>query len=147
MKDEIKEILDELKDDTYVPLEDGRDYKLLYKDDDKQLLDYITNLQEEINKLIAESTEWESRCYKLQEKNERLTQGVVLLTNKLIDMTREKVKYKSRNEKTIEYIKKYLQEHIIDEYPDEQSVFYDEQDKFIPNAKEQLLNILQGNNK
>lgn len=50
MNDEIKEILDNLKDDTYVPLEDGRDYKLLYKGDDKLLLDYITNLQQENQK-------------------------------------------------------------------------------------------------
>ena len=47
-------------------------------------------------------------------------------------------------DKAIDYIEKYLQEHVIDEYPDEQSVFYDENDRFIPNAKEELLNILKG---
>ena len=70
------------------------------------------------------------------------------MTNELlarIDLLTEQLEdYKQRNEKAIEYIEKYLQEHVIDEYPDEQSTFYDEKDRFIPNAKEVLLNILKG---
>lgn len=50
----------------------------------------------------------------------------------------------NRIDKAIEYIEKYLHEHVIDEYPDEQSIFYDEEDRFISNAKEVLLNILKG---
>lgn len=38
----------------------------------KLLLDCITNLQQEINKLTAESTEWESKYYDLQQENEFL---------------------------------------------------------------------------
>ena len=52
MKDEIKEILDMLKEDLYIPMEDNREYKLLDKDNDKLLLDYITNLQEKYGKVI-----------------------------------------------------------------------------------------------
>ena len=38
-------------------------------------------LREEINKLTAESTEWESKCYELQQENERLKQNI----NKVIN--------------------------------------------------------------
>lgn len=47
-------------------------------------------------------------------------------------------------DKAIEYIEKYLEEHIIEDQPDEQSIFYDEKGRYIPNAKEQLLSILKG---
>ena len=55
MNNEIKEILDRLKKCDY--------------DDFNKVLDYITNLQEEINKLTAESTEWESKYYDLEKLN------------------------------------------------------------------------------
>lgn len=42
-----------------------------------------------------------------------------------------------------EYINKYLEDHIIEDQPDEQSIFYDEKGYYIPNAKEQLLEILE----
>ena len=77
MKDEIKEILDILKDNTYVPLEDGRDYKLLDKGDDKLLLDYIINIQERFNALLE--------AHKIADELE--------------------TEYQERNEKAIEYIK------------------------------------------
>ena len=61
---------------------------------------------------------------------ERLTQGLTLLTNKLIDMTKEKEKYKSRNEKAIELIKMYDGKTVLRDYYDRD-----------------LLNILQGSDK
>lgn len=45
-----------------------------------------------------------------------------------------------------EYINKYLEEHVIEDQPDEQSIFYDEKGFYIPNAKEQLLEILESVN-
>ena len=48
MNNEIKEILELLKEDLYIPQEDNREYKLLDKGDDKTLLDYITNLQKDL---------------------------------------------------------------------------------------------------
>ena len=42
-----------------------------------------------------------------------------------------------------EYINKHLEEHVIEDHPDEQSIFYDEKGYYIPNAKEQLLEILE----
>lgn len=66
IQNQINESLDKIaKRDYYA--ED-----LLYYENCKVLLDYITNLQQEINKLTAESTEWESKYYDLQQENEFL---------------------------------------------------------------------------
>ena len=103
MKDEIKEILDifkKINEEYSLDTElDFEDYEIpnIYL---KALLDYITNLQEE---------------------NERLTQGTTVLTNKIIDMTKENERLKdeiystnqvvnelldikSRKDKAIEYL-------------------------------------------
>lgn len=64
MKDEIKEILDSWNKVCNNELE----YVELTLEQMRLLFNYITNLQEEVNKLTAESTEWESKCYDLQEK-------------------------------------------------------------------------------
>ena len=87
--------------------------------------DYITNLQQEIDKLTAESTEWESKYYDLQQENERL---------KIQVSAREELyEYsQSRIDKAIEYIK---QEEI--------EITYHELGLHWCNAKEDLLNILQ----
>lgn len=81
MKDEIKEIEE-------------------YKEIEKSLI-------KEINKLTAESTEWESKCYDLQKeikglKENKLTPDelVNLLNQELI---KQRDDYKSRNKKAIEY--------------------------------------------
>ena len=112
MKNEI--IQKFLNKEIYI-LQDNSDLPLTIND---ILLDYITNLQEE---------------------NERLIQGTTLLSNKLIDMTRVKEDYKSRNEKAIEYIKQnskcggsFIDNKFVIEYIDE-----------IFNGME-LLNILNG---
>lgn len=124
MKDEIKEILEEVKDLTDITIEKGT-YGISHKKW-KLLLDYITNLQEEVNKLTAESTEWESKCYDLQKENEslykelKLQKGTTrLFKNDLLNVMgnfmgteldafeqqeKELQDYKTRNEKAIEYI-------------------------------------------
>lgn len=66
MKDEIKEILDILKKCYDLKDENFDNYISLYQLG--LLLDYITNLQKE---------------------NERLTQGITLLTNEIIDMRKK----------------------------------------------------------
>lgn len=76
-------------------------------------------------------------CHDQYDKIKELKEENAKLRDK-VECLEDKIGY------AIEYIEKYLQEHIIDEYPDEQSTFYDEKDRFIPNAKEQLLDILKG---
>ena len=86
----------------------------------------------------------------LQEENERLKQGNELVTNKLIDVTNKMVDYKSRIDKA----KEYLKENCIlsDKWEDLEFC------NFIPTGKitykslnkkkvEVLLNILQGKDK
>lgn len=49
---------------------------------------------------------------------------------------------KKQKDDVVEYIKKYLHEHIIDDLPDEESNFETENGIPIPNAKEILLRML-----
>lgn len=134
MQEEIKEILDKLKDENWYDELDltGTKWVELKWEETHLLLDYITNLQQEINKLTAESTEWESKCYELQQENERLNNCIddqERVINGLIDK-RDLYKinyndYKYRCEKASEYINT----HYL-------------------NANEpELLNILQGSDK
>lgn len=72
-----KEILEQ---DPIIRKKNLKEYQEYYKDIDKEQLiediflvtlyyeGVIKNLQEEVNKLTAESTEWESKCYDLQEE-------------------------------------------------------------------------------
>ena len=88
--------------------------------DYQKIMNYITNLQEENRQLRAD--------YGSKSQVER-----------------DLLEY--RIDKALDYIENYLHEHVIEDHPDEQSTFYDEQDNFIPNAKEELLNILKGEDK
>jgi len=72
MKDEIKEILDYLKNNTFIPDETKRKYKILHRDEVNKLLDYITNLQEVgINKYQT--------LKDLEQENEKLKREVAKL--------------------------------------------------------------------
>lgn len=74
---------------------------------------------------------------RLKYENHRYDDALKM-ANKIIDMLSKRITNATK------YIENYLHEHVIEDHPDEQSTFYDEQDNFIPNAKEELLNILQG---
>lgn len=79
MKNEIKEILDKLKDkNNYI----SHSMILLSIKETAAILDCITNLQEEI---------------------ERQSKAQVILDNQITEM----YDYKSRNEKALEYIKRF----------------------------------------
>ena len=105
MKDEIKEMLQEIKEtvDSYLEtykLKDDMMYDTInYKASQwYALLDYITNLQEKY-----EEADYDR--HKLFEENERLklaikNHSIIIPKNKVID-------YKSRCEKAIEYLEKY----------------------------------------
>ena len=100
MKDEIKKILEYLKNNTFIPDETKRKYKILHRDEVNKLLDYITNLQEE-NKDLQErynlvckiSEERKNKWLSLNEENEDLFSVIK--------------DYKSRNEKALEELKYY----------------------------------------
>ena len=145
--------------------------KLISYEEAQILLDYITNLQEdydkamklvdkgvedsyikikeqqkEVDKLTAESTEWESKCYDLQEENERLKERCEYLQRscdrkeeQMLDYRMEYMgqeDYKARNEKAIEYIKEQTKGYQDDfDRVDEESWLYD---------LKIALNILQG---
>lgn len=129
MTEEIKEILDRLdfnewEVDLYkVPIT----WSELY-----DIRNYITNLQKENENLKEEN----KRIFS------RVNDDELLISNAM--NYAELQDYKQRNEKAVEYIGKYLQEHIIDDLPDEESKFELENGTPIPNAKEILLNILEG---
>jgi len=72
MTNEIKEILDYFEE--YIKDNDMHcSEPMLNWKDLKIVLDYITNLQREIDKLTAESTDWESKVYDLQERINKAT--------------------------------------------------------------------------
>ena len=96
MSDEIKEILDKLKNyDNYkYRSENGRSYKEIEGWEIDLLLDYITNLQEENQKL-------KKLCDKYEEEH----------GTRFIEWVFDKTMYedyKSRNEKAIEWVKKNM---------------------------------------
>lgn len=107
------------------------DYELSVCNDElPKIKNYITNLQVEVNKLTAESTEWESKCYDLQEENKHLDKVNCHLRKKINNDI-----YKQRNEEAIEYINEEQQK--IDEMGDN----YCYLDEYEIND---LLNILKG---
>ena len=119
MNNEIKEILEFLSNENYYIQDIDCKFKRLYLDEVKTLLDYIT---------------------KLQEENERLRTGLNTCQNTVIEvnkecnslfnhLTKKDLDYKSRNDKALEYINncpEYLWANV--------------------NTKE-LKNILQGEDK
>ena len=86
MNEEIKEILDDLKDKCKYIEDYGYQYKRLSLEDTNLLLDYITNLQEELKSANDSITWWSNRFNAVQRDYED---------------------YKSRIDKAIEYIKEF----------------------------------------
>ena len=94
MNEEIKEILDKLKDnDWYEELDlTGTKWIELKQEETNQLLNYITNLQEENNKLKETNKEHRKINGQLREEND-------LLREKLIQIE-DVMWYKHRQTKT-----------------------------------------------
>ena len=104
MNDEIKEILDYLKDEKwdYCP-GDMTPFKVFFMEERDKLLDYITNLQhtkEYLGEVLYEKDkELEKLNNKIKHYEETTTFGdYIKEVNLLVD-------YKSRIEKAVEYIK------------------------------------------
>lgn len=83
MTEEIKKILEYLKNNTFIPDETKRKYKILHRDEVNKLLNYITNLQKE-------NVDLKKLCDKYEEEH-KTTFG----TWKTVIV---------RNEKAVEYI-------------------------------------------
>lgn len=100
MKDEIKEIIDFLKDKRGY-------YKTLPQDKTDKLLDYITNLQtieREYSSILSENAELESKITNLQKENEILKENAIH-NDKVVDKSKwNEMIYKSRKDKAIEEI-------------------------------------------
>lgn len=130
MQEEIKEII-------RLNCEEEIEVKYFAKDDSlvdttmdySQLLDYITNLQED-NKQLKEL------CNKYEEEHNN---AFKLWTMKMEEMPdyEERMNYKSRCEKAVEYIKKHLEREYFDYDILEANTIYN-RDLY------KVLNILQG---
>ena len=127
MNNEIKEILDNFKDyeDRYKKCNETR-FIIFYRDI-YLLLDYITKLQEENERL----KEIENFKFSLR-KDETKTPPIVTKNYK-----NEYEDYKSRNEKAIEYIKK---EQICEQH--EEGYTHEGEDYYILYNSDVLLDIL-----
>ena len=123
MKDEIKEILNDMK----IIVEDNDNlFKLdltLNKEDTKLLLDYITNLQEELEEEKRIEQEILKTIQELEEKLYNLTHTIFTGRN-YNEVLKSEQDYKSRNEKAIEFI---IEKCIISDVWEEQKF-----NKFIP---------------
>ena len=148
MNDEIKELIEELKDCYGIAMP-----KQEYFGDIKGIEDYITNLEEELEEYKDTETYSKRFLYKankdrlnanleLLQENERLKtkakeQSLLLIDYQ--DMEQKLENYKSRIEKAVEYIEQY-DGHIEGYY------YSKEHKRFLveENVKDELLNILNG---
>lgn len=85
MNDEIKEIIEYLKNNIFITDETKRKYKILHRDEVNKLLDYITNLQQENHELKSKLECYENGAYysskvdELEQENERLKERIAYL--------------------------------------------------------------------
>lgn len=96
MNDELKVILNYL--DMYKNMDDG----LLNSKDKKLLLDYITNLQQELEIMVKDDERSQETINKLSKENERLKQS-----NKVLEENWEH--YMKCCEEAVEYIQNNMQ--------------------------------------
>lgn len=131
MKDKIKEILECFSSPDI-------NFSEMLFNRDERLLDYITNLQEEnhrLKELCDKYEEEHSTTFNLWKTN--IIENVPALS----DMQEQLEDYKTRNEKAIEYIKNNV------EKDDNGCGVWWYGFGYYQEAKDELLNILQGGDK
>ena len=118
MKDEIKEILEHLKEYLQSKIDNG-EHKIFYNDlmwDIKTIdcinaiddsLDYITNLQQKEELLRQEISDVRKAFNGLQQENERLKDELAKIPRAKMEYDLELEHYKSRCEKTSEKLGNY----------------------------------------
>ena len=115
MNDEIKEILDELKETADYPKINYSSYDKSYNEtiDNvamiksfacKQLLDYITNLQKEIHKQIHTSIVQKKQINNLQKRNSRQRLANQKQQDLILKLQDENQRLKEDKKKAVEYI-------------------------------------------
>ena len=138
MNENIKEILDYIKVELITNSDMPKESLItIRKIDTCKLLNYITNLQEELKSANESITWWQNRFNAVEKENNRLKEENKRIFSKVNDDEllisnamnyTEAQEYKSRNKKAIEYIKE-------NNCPDPYCLTGD------------LLNILNGDNK
>ena len=116
MNKEIKGILDYLKDDNKSFIICGVSYYKISDYKAKVLLDYITNLQEEIKIMVKDDERSQKTIIRLSKENKRLKEWKE-------DLLQENIELENIRKEAIEYI----QNHIV-----------------ATETEDILLNILQG---
>ena len=151
MNDEIKEILDWLKDEDIYIEDYGYQYKRISLRETKLLLDYITNLQQKIEQY--ENPDDMTLFYmwldvKAKDKMKELEEENEILKENNSDMQEEMARVWEENERLKEWKKDLLNENIelenirkeAIEYIDKQTSLFD---KCYFSGFKDLLNILQ----
>ena len=151
MNKEIKEILDKLKDDGWYDELDltGDKWIELKQTETKQILDYITDLQQEIKEANDSITWWTNRFRSVERDNKELKQTE---TKQILDYI---TNLQQENERLKEWKEDLLKENIeledirkeAIEYIKRQQVIFANYDIVIENQLDILLNILQGSDK
>lgn len=131
MNNEIKEILNEMKDICNVWVKVGGDMKSYNQDQMHCIYDYITNLQQENNNLKTSLDESQEVVIDLQQENERLKEENKDNEQLIETQLRGLEKQKQIIEKAVEYIKenakykkvsinnsKYYSEYLINQVLD-----------------------------
>lgn len=136
MTNEIKEILEALKPHNDIV----KEYPLtLSIEEQKILLDYITNLQEEIKEWEYIQDIQDKREYRKRYLEERRKEDPTLLYPDYDEIYKKYYEQKQRIDKAVEYINKYeYQKYCPSPY---------EKDKYIMREEKEgqdLLNILRG---
>ncbi len=105
---------------------------------------------------MSDIQEEQKRLYKIAEENDiKLLQEENKRLKELCDKYEEEhnttfIEWKKdikANKKAIEYINKYCEDYVIEDSPDEMCLFYGEDGTYKPEAKQELLDILKGDNK
>lgn len=93
MNKEIEEILKYLKNNTYIPDETKRKYKILHRDEVNLLLSYIEQLEKETQQLKKQKDE-------LEKENNELQKAYELIDKSMYELMKQK-------DDVVEYIKNY----------------------------------------
>ena len=108
----------------------------------KQSVNAYVELLKKYKQLKAEFNELKKKNKQLETDYKEANESVTWWGNRYNAIVKQNGEVKKQKDDVVEYIKKYLHEHIIDDLPDEESKFETENGIPIPNAKEILLRML-----